>query len=161
MSKRSKAAAGDRIELYDALVRAGLEPHLATLLNDMPRKSVEVDPRRPFREAGVERNEVFFVESGILAKYKGDGAGRRQIIALRFAGDGILPGEGVADYGIHAIVRSRVLVGQQRHAQSFWICLRMHCGAAAESSENDNGEQLLHRAASMAATGCGWEWDEW
>ncbi len=114
MSMRSRAAAGGEIGLREALVKAGLDPHLAAVLEDMPSKSVEVDPRRPFREAGVDRNEVFFVERGILAQYKSDGSGRRQIIALRFAGDGFLPGDRPADYGIQAIVRSRVLVVQQR-----------------------------------------------
>ena len=53
-----------------------------------------------------------FVKSGILSKYKPDGAGRRQIVALRFPGEGILPREGAAGYGIQAIVRSEVMVGK-------------------------------------------------
>jgi CRP-like cAMP-binding protein len=55
---------------------------------------------------------VLFVRSGILAKYKTDSAGRRQIVALRFPGEGILPSQGRADYGIQAIVRSEVMVGK-------------------------------------------------
>ncbi|MEO6063961.1 MAG: Crp/Fnr family transcriptional regulator [Thermoflexales bacterium] len=50
--------------------------------------------------------------SGILCKYKNDGSGRRQIVALRFQGEGILPHDGLADYGIQGIVRSEVLVGK-------------------------------------------------
>jgi CRP-like cAMP-binding protein len=53
-----------------------------------------------------------FVKSGILSKYKPDGAGRRQIVALRFPGEGILPREGAAGYGIQAIVKSEVMVGK-------------------------------------------------
>jgi CRP-like cAMP-binding protein len=56
------------------------------------------------------------VRSGILAKFKSDGSGRRQIVSLRFPGEGILPHEGTADYGLQAIVRSDVLVGK---AQDF------------------------------------------
>ena len=37
-----------------------------------------------------------FVRSGILSKFKSDTAGRRQIVALRFPGEGILPREGTA-----------------------------------------------------------------
>jgi CRP-like cAMP-binding protein len=55
-----------------------------------------------------------FVRSGILAKYKTDGAGRRQIVALRFPGEGILPREGAAGYGIQAIVKSEVMVGKAK-----------------------------------------------
>ena len=110
----SMSTGDGEVHLREALVKAGLPAHLAAVLDEMPRKAVEVDPRRPFREPGVDRNEVFFVETGILAKYKSDGSGRRQILALRFAGDGILPGDRATDYGIQAIVRSRVLVAQQR-----------------------------------------------
>jgi CRP-like cAMP-binding protein len=53
-----------------------------------------------------------FVRSGILAKFKTDGSGRRQIVALRFPGEGILPREGTASYGVQAIVRSEVMVGR-------------------------------------------------
>jgi CRP-like cAMP-binding protein len=52
-----------------------------------------------------------FVRSGILAKFLTEGGGRRQIVALRFPGEGILPRDGIANYGIQAIVRSEVMVG--------------------------------------------------
>jgi CRP-like cAMP-binding protein len=50
----------------------------------------------------------------MIAKYMTDGAGRRQIVALRFPGEGILPREGAAGYGIQAIVKSEVMVGKAR-----------------------------------------------
>jgi CRP-like cAMP-binding protein len=100
------------VSLRDKLVDAGLEPQLADLLADMPHRTVQIDPRRPFREPGTERNEVMFVRSGILAKYKTDSTGRRQIVALRFAGEGILPREGRAEYGIQAITRTEVMIGK-------------------------------------------------
>jgi CRP-like cAMP-binding protein len=78
----------------------------------MPHKLVQVEPRRPFREAGAQRDEVIFVRSGILSKFKADNSGRRQIVALRFPGEGILPRDGAADYGIQAIVRSEVMVAK-------------------------------------------------
>jgi CRP-like cAMP-binding protein len=53
-----------------------------------------------------------FVRSGILSKFKTDNSGRRQIVALRFPGEGILPRDGIAEYGIQAIVRSEVMVGK-------------------------------------------------
>ena len=111
-SRRTRRAAAPTVSLRDTLIAAGLAPHLADLLDEMPHKVVQVDPRRPFREPGVPRDEVMFVRSGILSKYKTDSTGRRQIVALRFAGEGILPREGVADYGIQAIVRSEVMVGK-------------------------------------------------
>ena len=100
------------MSLGDRLVAAGLGAKYVRMLEDMPSRTVVVEPRRPFREPGVARDEVMFVRSGILSKYKSDGAGRRQIIALRFPGDGILPRDDIADYGIQAIVRSEVMVGK-------------------------------------------------
>ncbi len=115
-SRRPRSAAAPRVSLKDTLVAAGLEPQIATALEEMPHKLVQVDPRRPFREPGVPRDEVMFVRSGILAKYITDGSGHRQIVALRFPGEGILPREGNTNYGIQAIVRSEVMVG---HAEDF------------------------------------------
>jgi CRP-like cAMP-binding protein len=110
-SRRSKSPARG-VSLRDTLVSAGLEAHLADLLADMPSKIVQVEPRRPFRDQGVQRDEVMFVRSGILSKFKTDPSGRRQIVALRFPGEGILPRDGIAEYGIQAIVRSEVMVGR-------------------------------------------------
>lgn len=109
-SRRSKSAP-QGVSLRETLISAGLEPHLADLLDDMPHRVVQIEPRRPFREPGASRNEVMFVRSGILSKFKTDPSGRRQIVALRFPGEGILPRRGRADYGLQAIVRSEVMVG--------------------------------------------------
>jgi CRP-like cAMP-binding protein len=112
MASRRTQSPARGVSLRDTLVSAGLAPHLADLLAEMPHRVVEVEPRRPFREQGVPRNEVMFVRSGILSKFKTDASGRRQIVALRFPGEGILPRDGPADYGIQAIVRSAVMIGR-------------------------------------------------
>jgi CRP-like cAMP-binding protein len=91
---------------------AGLHEKLADLLENMPHRIVQVDPRRTFREEGAVRDEVMFVRSGILSKFKSDGSSRRQIVALRFPGEGVLPSGKPASYGIQAIVRSEVMVGR-------------------------------------------------
>lgn len=100
------------VPLKDTLLEAGLSPSLADALNDMPHRNVHLDPRRPFREPGMPRNEVMFVTSGLISKYKTDSSGRRQIVALRFPGEGVLPREGNASYGIQAIVKSDVMIGK-------------------------------------------------
>ena len=111
MSRRSKAESRG-IPLREALTKAGLAPHLVDLLDEMPHKLVSAAPRRTFREPGAAGNEVMFVRSGILSKFKTDTSGRRQIVALRFAGEGILPRSGPAEYGIQAIMSSEVMVGR-------------------------------------------------
>lgn len=100
------------ISLRDKLVETGLSPDIADALEAMPQRRVQVDPRRPFREPGTSRDEVIFVASGLLSKYKTDAAGRRQIVALRFPGEGILPREGQAAYGIQAIVKSEAQIAK-------------------------------------------------
>ena len=111
MASRRMRSATQGVPLRETLISAGLSAHLADLLDEMPHRLVQVEPRRPFREAGAPRNEVMFVRSGILSKFKTDSSGRRQIVALRFPGEGILPSDGVAEYGIQAIVRSEVMIG--------------------------------------------------
>ena len=110
VSRRTRPQTGG-VTLRETLVSAGLEPHLADILAEIPHRIVEVEPRRVFREPGAPRDEVMFVRSGILAKYKTDSSGRRHIVALRFAGEGILPQDRPADYGLQAIVRSELMVG--------------------------------------------------
>lgn len=112
MASRRLQSTTRGVSLRETLLSAGLAEPLADLLASIPSKTLYADPRRPFREPGVRRDEVMFVRSGILSKYKTDNAGRRQIVALRFAGEGILPRDGIAEYGIQAIVRSEVLVGK-------------------------------------------------
>lgn len=160
MSRRLRGASGGSISLAEALINAGLEPSLAAALEAMPHRLVEADPRRPFREPGVARDEVFFVRSGILSKYKSDGAGRRQIIALRFAGDGILPHDRPADYGIQAIVRSEVMVGHRRDfdpivdahpelARFFWKLIQRHVSISAEWLMNCGRRDSTARVAHL------------
>ena len=112
MASRRTRSLGQTASLRETLISAGLEPRLTDLLDAMPHRLVQVEPRRPFREPGAPRNEVMFVRSGILAKFKPDASGGRQIVALRFPGEGILPRNGLAHYGIQAVVRSEVMIGQ-------------------------------------------------
>ena len=112
MANRRSRTPAQGVSLRETLVASGLPEEQADLLAAMPHKSVQVEPRRPFREPGVPRNEVMFVRSGLLSKFKADNSGRRQIVALRFPGEGILPHEGIAEYGIQAILRSEVLIGK-------------------------------------------------
>ncbi len=118
MATRRPKLTARTIELRDKLIDAGLAPHLADLLDRMPSRTLLVDQRRPFREVGVPRDEVMFVRCGLLAKFKTDSAGRRQIVALRFAGEGILPQRGRSDFGIAAIVKSEVMVGRAADFES-------------------------------------------
>lgn len=114
MTIRRARAPAESKSLRETLVEAGLEPGLADLLDQMPHRVIHIDARRPFREPGGSRDEVMFVRSGILAKFKTDSTGRRQIVALRFPGEGILPRKGPSQEGIQAIVRSEVMVGKAR-----------------------------------------------
>ena len=112
LSRTARRGPATGVPLRETLVAAGLAPELAIALDEMPHRVVHIDPRRPFREPGMPRNETMFVTSGLLAKFKNDSSGRRQIVALRFPGEGVLPREGNASYGVQAIVKSEVLLGK-------------------------------------------------
>ena len=137
-SRRSGQTAGSGVSLRDTLIAAGLDTELVDQLDRMPHKVIQIDPRRPFREPGVPRDEVLFVRSGLISKFKVDSAGRRQIVALRFPGEGILPRKGDAGYGIQAITPSEAGVPrsgaltQRSASERLWltiseIILRLAC----------------------------------
>ena len=123
MASRQTRSTKQAASLRETLIGAGLADDLADLLDQMPHKVVQVEPRRPFRDPGALRNEVMFVRTGLLSKFKVDPSGRRHIVALRFAGEGILPSRGVAEYGIQAIVKSEVMVGK---AEDFGALVDAH-----------------------------------
>lgn len=123
VSRRLKVANSNSEALVDILTETGLPSRIAAYFKDLPHKIVHADPRRPFREPGASRDEVIFVHSGILCKYKMDSGGRRQIVALRFRGEGILPREGAAQYGIQAIVRTELVIAS---AEDFTPILEAH-----------------------------------
>jgi len=160
MSTRSRAFEQSGASLADTLVRAGLAPELARKLDAMPHRLVVVEPRRPFREPGHMRDEVMFVRSGMLSKFKTDGAGRRQIIALRMAGDGILPTHKPADYGIQAITRADVMIGNGKDfdtivdaspemARFFWTLTQRHAAIGYEWLVNCGRRDSTARVAHL------------
>jgi len=158
--RRARPPAESGISLRDKLTEAGLDERLANVLVEMPHKIVHVEPRRPFREPGVARDEVMFVRSGLLSKFKTDGSGRRQIVALRFPGDGLLPREGTAEYGIQAIVRSEVMVGKAEDfdplieanpelARFFWKLIQRHNSIGYEWLVNTGRRDSTARVAHL------------
>jgi len=158
--RRARPPAEGGVSLRDKLIEAGLEDRLADVLVGMPHKIVHVEPRRPFREPGVQRDEVMFVRSGLLSKFKTDGSGRRQIVALRFPGDGILPREGMAEYGIQAIVKSEVMVGKAEDfdpliesypelARFFWKLIQRHNSIGYEWLVNTGRRDSTARVAHL------------
>ncbi|HVJ71659.1 MAG TPA: Crp/Fnr family transcriptional regulator [Sphingomicrobium sp.] len=150
------------ISLRDKLVETGLSPEIADALGEMPQRRVQLDPRRPFREPGMARDEVMFVTAGLVSKYKADSSGRRQIVALRFPGEGILPREGSAAYGVQAIVKSEVLVGKaedfdpiiERHpelARYFWRLIQRNESIGYEWLVNCGRRDSTARVAHLLA----------
>jgi len=154
------ARAAKAIALGERLVAVGMSPAQAKLFEDMPSRLVTVEARRPFREPGVPRDEVIFIRSGLLSKYKTDGTGRRQIVSLRFPGDGILPLKADADYGIEAIVRSEVTIGRAEDfdaivaahpevQQIFWKLIQRHTSIGYEWLVNCGRRDSITRVAHL------------
>jgi CRP-like cAMP-binding protein len=158
--RRQRALADPSVGLREGLIQAGLDAKYADMFFEMPHKIVQVEPRRPFREPGVARDEVMFVRSGILSKFKNDGSGRRQIVALRFPGEGILPREGTADYGVQAIVRSEVAIGRAEDfnalvdqnpqvSRFFWKLIQRHNAIGYEWLVNTGRRDSTARVAHL------------
>lgn len=122
-SRRSGQTAGSDASLRDTLVDAGVDAEIADALAEMPHRLIDVEPRRPFRESGTPRHEVMFVTSGIISRFKVDASGRRQIVALSFPGEGILPDPSHSSCGIQAIVRSQVMIAS---AEAFNKVIEAH-----------------------------------
>lgn len=165
-TRHARSLSEEGVALRERLIAAGLDERLADVLDQMPHKQVHVEPRRPFREPGIARDEVMFVRSGLLAKFKADSTGKRQIVALRFPGDGILPREGTADYGVQAIVRSDVMVGKasdfdpliDKHpelARFFWKLVQRHNSIGYEwlvnTGRRDSTARVAHLLCETAA----------
>lgn len=94
-------------------------------------KEERAKPRQAFRAPGeASGNEAFFVRIGILALYRADQLGRRQIVGLRFPGECIIP-HGRPDYGIQAMTPSEIacisnsdgMMGD--HPELAWIFWRL------------------------------------
>jgi CRP-like cAMP-binding protein len=164
--RRTRSPADAGASLRETLIKAGLSERHADILTAIPHRTIHVDPRRPFREPGVARDEVIFVNSGVLAKFKADGSGRRQIVALRFPGDGILPREGVTDYGIQAMVRSEVMIGRAEDfdqiihdhpemSRFFWELVQRHNAIGYEwlvnTGRRDSTARVAHLLCETAA----------
>ncbi|WP_114226390.1 MULTISPECIES: Crp/Fnr family transcriptional regulator [Sphingomonas] len=160
MGNRSRAFDQSGASLAETLIGAGLSAPLAEKLEAMPHRLVVVEPRRPFREPGHLRDEVMFVRSGMLSKFKTDGAGRRQIIALRMTGDGILPTGRPADYGIQAITRADVMIGSAKDfdaivdanpemARFFWALTQRHAAIGYEWLVNCGRRDSTARVAHL------------
>lgn len=113
MSKRKRVVGGGTVDLFDALVASGLNAETAKLVTQLPMSRLKVAPARPLRQPGEAADQAFFVRCGVISKFKMGSGGRRQIVALRFAGEGILPRDRPADYGLQAIVPSEVLAFQR------------------------------------------------
>jgi CRP-like cAMP-binding protein len=104
----SRALRGAPVDLFDALLQNGLSRETAEAVARVDHRIISLDPKRPYREPGSPLEQAFFVRSGIVAKYTLKG-GRRQILAVRFAGEGMLP-KAAANHGLQALVASEVMV---------------------------------------------------
>jgi CRP-like cAMP-binding protein len=82
----------------------------AEILSSLPGRVVEVQPKGSFREPFALRDEVVLVISGLFGLYRECGPGRRQIVALRYPNEGIIPPELPAAFGLQALIPSRVFV---------------------------------------------------
>jgi CRP-like cAMP-binding protein len=80
------------------------------LIAAIPHRQVELPSRRLYREPNSAADEAIFVKAGVLAKFRVQAPDRKQIVSLRFAGEGILPRAQPMTHGVQAIVPTHILV---------------------------------------------------
>jgi CRP-like cAMP-binding protein len=82
----------------------------ANILSSLPGRVVEVRHRASFREPFALQDEVILVIAGLLSLYRDCCSGRRQIVALRYPNEGIIPPELPPAFGLQALIPSKVLL---------------------------------------------------
>ena len=143
-------------DLLATLLMAGGLPETAVApIRSLDCRLMEADRRRAFRPEGHSANEFVVVLSGMLAKFRTDRAGSRQIIGVSLPHDVILPHNGIRLYGLQALVKSRlILVPKQsldravRHSDD----LRQYLWRAILRDEAINHERILNLARRDAAS---------
>ena len=143
-------------DLLATLLMAGGLPETAVApIRSLDCRLMEADRRRAFRPEGHSANEFVVVLSGMLAKFRTDRAGSRQIIGVSLPHDVILPHTWIRLYGLQALVKSRlILVPKQsldravRHSDD----LRQYLWRAILRDEAINHERILNLARRDAAS---------
>jgi CRP-like cAMP-binding protein len=85
---------------------------LEDVVGRIPHIVIKLHRRRIFREPGTAGGELLLIRSGLLAKYMTNSSGKRQFVALRYAGEWILPTNGGAAYGIEAMQPSEIVAAR-------------------------------------------------
>jgi CRP-like cAMP-binding protein len=94
----------------DKMVASGVDPQIADGFENIPHKDLVLSPKDAFFDAGGEH--LVFVRRGVLAKYPIEPHRKRQILALYFAGDGVLPHDSSAPFMLQPMVRSELWVSR-------------------------------------------------
>jgi CRP-like cAMP-binding protein len=82
----------------------------AAILNKVPGRAVLATPRHAFRQPFELRDEVVLVLDGVLSIYRDDTRGRRQVVALRYRSETIVPPECPPEFGLEAILPTNLRV---------------------------------------------------
>lgn len=91
------------------LSQADLSQEARNALERALVKEVRLAAGGVWRSEGTPRDELVFVRSGLLEKFKLTDGGSRTI-GLRFPGEAILPGDTPALYATRALVESEILI---------------------------------------------------
>ncbi len=112
-SRRSRIARTGRVASRDTGLRGACRRASRSSREHAPQGRSRSSRAGPFASLACSATKSCSFAPGILVEVQDATIpGRRQIVALRFPGEGILPREGIAEYGIQAIVRSEVMVGK-------------------------------------------------
>jgi len=91
---------------------------LTELVGRAPVKNSELGRLRILREPFAIGDDLIVIRSGLAWLYKVTSGGQVQVVALRFPGDLVLPGELKAGYGVQTLVASKVVLVPERDLTS-------------------------------------------
>ena len=148
------------VSLETARARSGLSSALVANVLAVPHRLVKTDAKRPFRKPGSSQGEAFYVQRGVVSKFKMNNVHQKQITALRFAGEGFLPFEGLKVFGLQAIVPSELIVADaeklgaviQKHPEInevFWKLSQRNTGISYQWLLNCGRRDSMGRVAHL------------
>lgn len=159
MVNSSRSVGLNPVGLDERLKRTDLSQEAKDALKRTFTKEVRLASGSLWRSEGAPRDELVFVRSGLLEKFRLSELGSRTI-GLRFPGEAILPGDTPALYATRALVDSEIIIAPKQAvddvvarftdvAALFWKAADRYAAITAEWLFNQSSKRASSRVAHL------------